>query len=112
MGKTEWARCLGDHFYCCHYFNLDDVDTSKRYAVFDDMRLDERSYWNWKAWLGGQKQFTVTDKYRKKFTLKWGKPVIWLCNPASDLRDLNIGVAEQEWLRESCVFVDVVNTLF
>lgn len=103
---------MGEHFYCGTFFNLDDVDTSKRYAVFDDIRLDEKSYWYWKAWLGGQEQFTITDKYRKKFTIKWGKPVIWLCNPASDLRKLNLEIEEGDWLRESCVFVNVEERMF
>lgn len=112
MGKTEWARCLGDHFYNCHYFQLADVDPTKRYAVFDDIRLNENNYWNWKPWLGGQKQFTVTDKYRKKKTIRWGKPIIWCCNRASDLRRLNVDVDEMDWIKESCIFVELDSKLF
>lgn len=112
MGKTEWARCLGPHFYCCHYFNVSELDEAKRYAVFDDIRIDEKTYWHWKPWFGGQKEFTVTDKYRKKRRFRWGKPVIWLCNPASDIRKLSLDIAEMDWLKESCVFVEVNNTLY
>ncbi|AGU67647.1 replication associated protein [Faeces associated gemycircularvirus 12] len=86
--QTEWARCLGDHFYNSTWFNLDEVDPSKKYAVFDDIRLNEKSYWSWKPWFGGQKEFTVTDKFRHKRKLMWGKPIIWVCNPASDPRNI------------------------
>lgn len=112
IGKTEWARCLGEHFYNCGAFNLDDVDPSKRYAVFDDIRLTEQNYWYWKCWFGGQKQFTVTDKYRKKRTVHWGKPVIWCCNKASDPRRVNLDWDEKEWLEDSCTFIECDNKLY
>lgn len=112
MGKTSWARALGDHFYCNNMFNVSELDPTKRYCVFDDIRLTNINYWHWKPWFGGQHEFTVTDKYRKKRRFRWGKPVIWLCNPASDPRKVDIPYDEKEWLEECCYFVEINNTMY
>nr|QJB18726.1 MAG: replication-associated protein [Genomoviridae sp.] len=113
IGKTEWARSLGDHFYNATWFNIDEVDPSKDYAVFDDIKLNEKTYWSWKPWFGGQKEFTVTDKYRKKRKLIWGKPIIWICNPASDPRNIQgLDYSEHEWLRLRCIFVELADKLY
>lgn len=91
FGKTEFIRTkLGpNHIYCCNYFTLTAFEpfiAGKIYPkayVFDDIRLDE--FRAWKPWFGCQKEFTVTDKYKKKVTLKFGSvPFIWLCNPEND----------------------------
>jgi hypothetical protein len=37
-----------------------------------------------KQWWGSQETFTTTDKYHRKKTIKWGKPLIYLCNPEDD----------------------------
>lgn len=112
MGKTAWARSHGPHFFNSNYYNLEYIDTSKDYGVFDDIHINEKTYWNFKSWFGGQHEFTATDKYKKKQRIIWGKPLIWCCNPASDPRNLGIGADEMDWLRESCVFAEVVVPMF
>jgi len=69
------------------------------YAVFDDCKL--KYVTNWKGWLGQQKEFITTDKYKGKKLIKWGKPVIWCSN--EDPRD-EFGLSGQdvEWLNGNC----------
>nr|QCX29347.1 Replication-associated protein [Plant associated genomovirus 1]QCX29351.1 Replication-associated protein [Plant associated genomovirus 1] len=81
-GKTLWARSLGRHLYFGGLFNmgeLSDIDDAE-YAVFDDMQGGFEYFHGYKFWLGGQSEFTVTDKYKGKKHVKWGKPTIWLSN--------------------------------
>jgi hypothetical protein len=78
LGKTEWARSLGIHMYFNHMFNLDEWNPSAQYMVLDDMDFDFIPAK--KAIFFAQKTFTMTDKYRKKRTVNWGKPTIYLCN--------------------------------
>ena len=49
-----------------------------------------RSY---KAWFGAQQDFDVSDKYRHKKRLHWGKPSIWLSNYSP----YESGVLDHEW---------------
>lgn len=107
LGKTEWARSLGPHTYFNSMFNLDDWNPDGKYLVIDDIE------WKWvpakKALLGAQQQFTLTDKYRKKVTLSWGKPCIYLCN-----RDMDVfnTCEEWHWLKENCIYVRLDNKLY
>ena len=55
----------------------------------------------YKFWLGHQKQFYVTDKYKGKKLVHWARPSIWLSN--SDPRD-ELGV-DTDWLNANCDFV-------
>lgn len=82
LGKTEWARSLGTHMYFCGMINLDEWDDNAKYMVMDD--FDWKFVPSKKQLIGAQKQIVLTDKYRKKTTVKWGKPVIYLCNFDSD----------------------------
>lgn len=91
LGKTEWARSLGRHLYFNGYFDLSQLrgDLSNvRYAVFDDFPWDRfRSFA--KQWMGAQATFTVTDKYKPKMTINWGKPIIFLCNPEDEHSEMS-----------------------
>ena len=78
IGKTAWARSLGHHMYFNHMFNLDDWDDTATYMVLDDIEFEFIPAR--KALFFGQEQFVMTDKYRKKKTVRWGKPVLYLCN--------------------------------
>lgn len=103
-GKTEWARSLGRHLYFNSMFDLSRFSHDVDYAVFDDFLWDNFVKFH-KQWLGAQKEFTLTDKYRKKMTVTWGKPCIFLCNednvpPSSD------------WMLSNCVFVRLNSPLF
>lgn len=107
LGKTEWARSLGTHTYFNSMFNLDDWNPMADYLVIDDIE------WKYvpakKALLGAQAQFTMTDKYRKKVTLTWGKPCIYLCNKDMDVYN---SCEEAMWLRDNCVYVILHNKLY
>jgi len=94
--------------YLCGQFNLDDWDDSAGYIVLDD--FDVKFFPQWKSFLGCQRCFVLTDKYRKKRTVQWGKPCIWLCNPEYDPRG-ELG-RHREWLELNCVFVRLEVPLF
>lgn len=78
LGKTEFARSISKHIYWNGMIDLATFDSEADYVIFDDFEWDY--FPNKKSWWGGQLEFTVTDKYRKKRTIKWGKPMIWLNN--------------------------------
>ena len=107
-GKTEWARAIGRHLYFNGLFNLDDWDEQAEYIIMDDMNIKYLP--NYKAWFGAQSQFTLTDKYRKKKTVKWGKPLIWICNDGEDPRKSE--VVNREWMDENSIFVQVNDKLY
>lgn len=81
LGKTQLARAFGDHIYVCNMWSVDDFmgwDWSG-YVVFDD--IPWKSLVNsYKAWMGAQRDFYVTDKYRKKCRMEGGAPLILCCN--------------------------------
>lgn len=85
-------------------FNLDDWSDSVEYAVFDDFP-DWSKFLSYKQFLGGQHQFTVTDKYRKKMTVKWSKPCIILSNDLPNFPDM-------EWVKANCLILKVSGKLF
>lgn len=83
--------------------DTNDVD----YAVFDDMQGGFDFFHGYKFWLGAQAEFTVTDKYKGKRHIKWGKPSIWLCNlcPAAEKVDW-------EWIEGNCTVVSLNEPIF
>lgn len=83
--------------------DLSDV----KYAVFDDFPWDTMKRF-YKQWFGAQKIFTLTDKYRAKKTIKWGKPIIWLCNPDEyDHRPI-----VSDWMSANTITYILQNPLF
>lgn len=90
------------------YFNslfcLDMWDDDAAYAIFDDFE-DWTKFYNYKQFLGAQKEFVVTDKYRKKRNIKWGKPSIVLSNEMPQFRDY-------EWIKINCYIVQINNKLY
>jgi len=83
-------------------FNLDDWDGETNYIILDD--FDIKFFPNWKSFIGCQKQFTVTDKYRGKRTVKWGKPCIWLNN--DDPRE-SLSRSQSIWLEANTVILNI-----
>ena len=77
-GKTALARCLGRHMYFNAMVDFRLWDDSAEYAVFDDFAFEFIP--NKKCFFGGQRQFTITDKYMGKKSVTWGKPSIFLTN--------------------------------
>jgi len=108
-GKTVWARSLGTHVYWNGSFMLDTFDERAQYMVLDDIK------WEYvpakKALFGGQKEFTLSDKYRRKRRIKWGKPVIYLFNPDENPWD-GLGQLEKDWYKENIVRSFITNKLF
>lgn len=103
-GKTELARSLGPHVYHQGIFNLDDHFDTAKYAVFDDW-TDWSKFYQYKCWIGSQKQFAVTDKYCKKRTIRWGKPAIIVSNYYPNFPD-------DAWIRGNTIILHVVGPLF
>lgn len=107
-GKTCWARSLGSHTHHANTVNMglhrDDVS----YTVFDDITGGIKAI-DYKAWLGGQLHFTVTDKYMKKKTITWGKPCIYLANENPYTTDRNV---DFEWLAANTVIVNIDKRMY
>lgn len=109
LGKTLWARSLGAHAYFGGLFamdetlNLEDV----KYAVFDDMQGGFDFFHGYKFWLGAQAEFYVTDKYKGKKHVKWGKPSIWLCNNDPQNEKVDWG-----WITGNCDVVELWDPIF
>lgn len=83
-------------------FNLNqmkDVEEAQ-YIVLDDFKADD--FHQYKSFIGAQKEFDITDKYKGKVHVEWGKPCIWLSNdePSTYLWD-------QNWLAKNSVTVHV-----
>lgn len=109
-GKTEWARSLGKHMYFNNLLNLDDWNEDADYIILDDFSSDILKYLpSWKCFFGGQKQFVLTDKYRGKKTVHWGKPMIWLSN--EDLFK-NLNIEHLEFIKKNCECIVLNKNLY
>lgn len=114
LGKTVWARSLGAHAYFGGLFNLDDFSESgAQYAIFDDISGGFGFFPSYKQWLGGQFQFTVTDKYKHKVTVKWGRPAVWICNRDPRTEWVKPGTnIDFPWMEDNCLFYELQETIF
>lgn len=109
-GKTEWARSLGHHMYFNNLINLDDWDETADYIILDDFSSDINKFFPcWKCFFGGQKQFVLTDKYRGKKTVHWGKPMIWLSN--EDIFG-KLNIEHINFIKANCEVVILSNKLY
>lgn len=108
LGKTLWARSLGHHAYFGGLFSLDEPLDDVEYAVFDDMQGGLKFFHSYKFWLGCQKQFYATDKYKGKKLIDWGKPCIYLSN-TNPLCDEGV---DHDWLLGNCVLVEITEPIF
>lgn len=109
LGKTQWARSLGRHIYWPNSSNIDEWDPEAEYLVIDD--IDYKFIPCKKGLLGAQEYVTLTDKYRKKKTLKWGKPCILLCNEDQDPFNF-IVTDEKRWLEANTIYSKITMPLF
>lgn len=64
---------------------------------------------NKKMWFGAQKEFTATDKYTRKKTIIFGKPLIFICNPDQDPRKHRLW---NSWFDANSVVVEIMEPLF
>lgn len=89
LGKTQWARSLGEHLFFMGFAATgDEIDRMEdvEYAIFDDISGGfEKGFHHMKPWFGCNAEIRVKALYREPVLRKWGKPCIWLCNhdPAS-----------------------------
>lgn len=108
LGKTRWARSLGKHIYWCNSPVFSSADfLGALYVVVDDVPWE---YFKCKKQLlGGQKEFTVTEKYQPLMEITFGKPVIYLCNedPRKDMKDYEV-----EYYGKNVIYVFIENKLF
>lgn len=94
------------------YFNQDNWDSSADYLILDDIPW-ERLKTLYKSLFGGQRHFTICDKYRPKLDVEWGKPVIFLCNAENDpFSILQRHDPVYEWLEGNCTYVNLLYPLF
>lgn len=82
-------------------FNMDECCSAVDYAIFDDLIGGFEFFRNYKAWLGAQAEFTLTDKYKRKTKFMWGKPSIMLLNE-DPLGSPHVDV---DWLQGNCDIV-------
>lgn len=82
-------------------FNMEECHEDADYAVFDDLIGGFEFFKNYKAWLGCQQEFTLSDKYKKKLKFTWGKPTI-LCTNDNPLTSPHVDV---DWLEGNCHIV-------
>jgi len=108
-GKTQWARSLGEHNYWNGMSCLDTFSETANYLIIDD--IEWQYVTSKKQLFGAQKEFVATDKYRKKRTIKWGKPCIYLFNPDQDPW-FQLKPSEQDWYKENTVRVRISNKLY
>lgn len=110
-----WARSIGPHVYCCLQFNIDDVRAElddAMYAIFDDMQGGFKFFPSYKGWMGAQSQFTITDKYRHKATIQWGRPTIWLCNEEQWGQDCANSTFDLNWMEANAWMVHLTTPIF
>nr|QJB18720.1 MAG: replication-associated protein [Genomoviridae sp.] len=107
LGKTMWARSLGKHAYFGGLYSLDEDLEDVDYAIFDDMQGGLKFFHSYKFWLGAQKQFYATDKYKGKRLINWGRPSIYLSNQ-NPLCDEGV---DHDWLLANCIFVELTESI-
>lgn len=123
MGKTVWARSLGNHIYFCGLYSYAEAIKAEEvdYAVFDDIQGGIKFFPAFKNWLGAQKQFQVKGLYRDPQLITWGKPSIWLANrdPRDQMydglrQDASRDSADNDvaWLEANCIFVELASPIF
>lgn len=109
FGKTEWARSHGNHIYWNGSIDIGTYNANAKYAVFDDFNWEYLPFK--KQFVGAQREFVVTDKYRKKQTIRWGKPLIILWNEDNDPWD-KFHRQELEWYKANTIRVVLTIPLF
>jgi hypothetical protein len=88
LGKTEWAKSIGNPIVMTKTWNLRNVFTGATHIVVND--CDAMSFgWKttyWKEVMGCQIEFDATDRYTRTRTVEWNIPCIWTCNEDMDPR--------------------------
>jgi len=110
LGKTVWARSMGKHIYLNTYISVKKMqkESSGDYVIVDDVPLTK--FIGFKAIVGCQSEFTLTDKYVKKIDFTdWSKPCIILKN---DDMKYDMNDEELEWFLGNCIVVYLRERLY
>jgi len=99
-------------------FNLDIWDHNAEYLVCDDIPFEYFGGGRKALW-GAQKELVLTDRYRRKMSVKWNKPMIYLSNPGEDFRYAKnskgwpiLNGDEIEWYMANCQMVTVTEKMW
>jgi len=92
LGKTSWARSLGRHIYMKGEWNLAKWDQAATYLVVDDIPWHHFRPQTRKSLFTCSGECEVTDKYRKKQTIKVDMPTIFITNDT-----INFSPEEEYW---------------
>lgn len=102
----------------CSMFNLNIWDNDAEYLILDDIPFEHLGDKRKALW-GAQKEMVLSDKYCKKRNVRWGKPMIFLCNPGEDFRNLPFteksglrNGLELEWYTANCTVVTINEKLW
>jgi len=85
-------------------FDLGEWDNTCEYTIFDDWQDWTKLYF-YKQFLGAQREFTLTDKYRRKRKVRWGKPCIVISNVKPEFED-------GQWIALNCFQCYLIASLF
>lgn len=83
---------------------LDGFDETAEYVIWDDIEFS--NIYSPKSWFGAQKEIIVTDKYRHKIRLNWGKPCIYLCN------EIPLEVLNNDWYDFNVTIINLLTRLY
>ncbi|UYD39151.1 MAG: replication associated protein [Wigfec virus K19_493] len=109
-GKTIWARSLTpNHTYWNGMIDITTLTKQTELLIMDD--FDWKYVPSKKQFWGAQKQFVITDKYRKKRDIIWGKPLIYICNDDQNPFYL-MPRCEEDWYKQNCITAFIVNKLY
>jgi len=87
--------------------DLSTFDTGAMYLVADDIEF--QFFPNKKQWWGAQKEFTATDKYHRKISITWGKPLIFICNDDQDPRRSPFW---SPWFEDNTIAINIYEKLY
>lgn len=111
LGKTAWARSLeSKHNYFNGLFNLEEFEPGLL-TILDDFNFEY--FHHWKQFLGAQREFTLTDKYKKKLKVVHGAATIVLCNEGHQpQRCKSFNIEDIEWINANCITYYLTNKLY
>lgn len=80
------------------------------YIIFDDIQWDSIKN-SAKSWFGAQRDFSVSDKYRRKRRVHGGIPCIFLVNPDDFSGDL-LDFVNSNWGQQNIEVITLTNKLY
>lgn len=108
-GKTSLMSTLGDFSYFKNVWNVDNWEGLPPYTIMDDMDAQDEgkglSFSWFKPWFGAQDAMTVTDKYKPKYDIINGKPLIWINN--YDITESFQSETAQQYIKGNMVYVNI-----